>query len=151
MLNSILPNDIRVLGWCPVNLDFNARFGTKSRIYRYYFVKRNLDINLMLESSKKYIGEHDFRHFCKIDLGNVTNFVRTIIRTDFVKMRNCGESNDEKEIWYFEIEGQAFLWHQVRYLVAILFLIGSHLEEPSVFYILYIIISYVILFLIIDN
>lgn len=138
MLNAILPNDIRVLGWCPVKLDFNARFGTRSRIYRYYFVRRNLDLRLMLKSSKKYIGEHDFRHFCKIDLGNVTNFVRTIIRTDIVKLFD-GE-NEGKEIWYFEIEGQAFLWHQVRYLVAILFLIGSHLEEPTV-YILFIIFN----------
>lgn len=140
MLNAILPNDIRVLGWCPVKLDFNARFGTRSRIYRYYFVRRNLDLRLMLESSKKYIGEHDFRHFCKIDLGNVTNFVRTIIRTDIVKLFD-GE-NEGKEIWYFEIEGQAFLWHQVRYLVAILFLIGSHLEEPTVYiYLLFLIVN----------
>lgn len=141
MLNAILPNDIRVLGWCPVKLDFNARFGTRSRIYRYYFVRRNLDLKLMLESSKKYIGEHDFRHFCKIDLGNVTNFVRTIIRTDIVKLFD-GE-NEGKEIWYFEIEGQAFLWHQVRYLVAILFLIGSHLEEPTVYiyYLLFLIVN----------
>lgn len=141
MLNAILPNDIRVLGWCPVKLDFNARFGTRSRIYRYYFVRRNLDLKLMLETSKKYIGEHDFRHFCKIDLGNVTNFVRTIIRTDIVKLFD-GE-NEGKEIWYFEIEGQAFLWHQVRYLVAILFLIGSHLEEPAVYiyYLLFLIVN----------
>lgn len=88
----------------------------------------------MRESSKKYIGEHDFRHFCKIDIVNVSNFVRTILRTDIIKFRDGRDDDISTEVYYFEIEGQAFLWHQVRYLTAILFLIGSHLEEPNVLF-----------------
>lgn len=33
---------------------------------------------------------------------------------------------------YFELRGQAFLWHQVRCMVAVLFLIGRRLEPPSI-------------------
>jgi tRNA U38,U39,U40 pseudouridine synthase TruA len=32
------------------------------------------------------------------------------------------------------VKGMAFLWHQVRCMVAILFLIGENLEEPEVRY-----------------
>ena len=30
------------------------------------------------------------------------------------------------------IQGMAFLWHQVRCMVSVLFMIGMHLEEPAV-------------------
>lgn len=30
------------------------------------------------------------------------------------------------------IRGMAFLWHQIRCMVSVLFLIGLHLEEPEV-------------------
>lgn len=35
-------------------------------------------------------------------------------------------------IYSFTVHGSAFLWHQVRHLVAILFLVGQGLEHPSV-------------------
>jgi tRNA pseudouridine38/39 synthase len=36
----------------------------------------------MREAAKKIEGEHDFRHFCKMDVVNVHNFVRTIYSFD---------------------------------------------------------------------
>ncbi|KAL8698990.1 MAG: hypothetical protein Q9201_006256 [Fulgogasparrea decipioides] len=35
------------------------------------------------------------------------------------------------KLYAFRVHGSAFLWHQVRHMVAILFLIGQGLEEPS--------------------
>jgi hypothetical protein len=35
-------------------------------------------------------------------------------------------------IYSFNLHGSAFLWHQVRHMVAILFLIGQGLESPSI-------------------
>ncbi|KAL8736838.1 MAG: hypothetical protein Q9181_002281 [Wetmoreana brouardii] len=35
------------------------------------------------------------------------------------------------KLYAFKVQGSAFLWHQVRHMVAILFLIGQGLEEPS--------------------
>lgn len=35
-------------------------------------------------------------------------------------------------LWTFTIKGYAFLWHQVRCMVAVLFLIGKGLESPDV-------------------
>jgi len=40
----------------------------------------------------------------------------------------CCEAGD---LLYFEICGRGFLWHQVRCMVAILFLVGRGLESPS--------------------
>ena len=36
------------------------------------------------------------------------------------------------KIYMFELHGSAFLWHQVRHMMAILFLIGQGLESPDV-------------------
>jgi len=33
---------------------------------------------------------------------------------------------------YVEIKGSAFLWHQVRCMMAVLFLVGDRREEPGI-------------------
>ena len=38
----------------------------------------------------------------------------------------------DHEMYYFEVCGQAFLWHQVRCMMALLFLVGRKLESPEV-------------------
>lgn len=78
LINRVLPDDIFVLGWTPVQPGFSARFQTSSRTYRYHFLKRDLDLEKMREAGKLLVGQHDFRNFCKIDVTNVKNFVRTI-------------------------------------------------------------------------
>lgn len=76
----------------------------------------------MILGAKKLIGSHDFRHFCRVDPDATTTFVRHIYMFRVVR---------ERDICYFEICGNAFLWHQVRCMVAILFLIGKGLEQPD--------------------
>ena len=41
------------------------------------------------------------------------------------------EVHSAPKIYAFQIRGSGFLWHQVRHMVAILFLIGQGLEKPS--------------------
>ncbi|XP_073223919.1 uncharacterized protein [Cicer arietinum] len=65
VLNRVLPNDIRILGWCPVPVDFHASY-------------------------------------------------------------------DGNQLWAIKIKGSAFLWHQVRCMVAVLFLVGKGLESPDI-------------------
>ncbi|KAM0824964.1 hypothetical protein ACQ4PT_069876 [Festuca glaucescens] len=71
VLNKILPRDIRVIGWCPVAADFLARFSCLGREYKYLFWKGGLDTSKMQKAASKFIGEHDFRNFCKMDAVNV--------------------------------------------------------------------------------
>ncbi|XP_042963180.1 tRNA pseudouridine(38/39) synthase isoform X4 [Carya illinoinensis] len=78
VLNRVLPDDIRVLGWCPVPVGFSARFSCLSREYKYFFWRENLNFLAMEEAGKKFLGEHDFRNFCKMDAVNVHNYKRNI-------------------------------------------------------------------------
>lgn len=45
-INSALPQGIRVLAWTYVDSSFNARFSAKSRSYKYFFVKKGLNIDV---------------------------------------------------------------------------------------------------------
>ncbi|XP_052624345.1 uncharacterized protein LOC111875980 isoform X3 [Lactuca sativa] len=107
ILNGALPNDIRVMGWCPAPDNFSARFSCLSREYRYFFWRENLNILEMESSCKRLIGEHDFRNFCKMDAANVHNYKRRITSFDIC---HC---NGSDELWFMRIKGSAFLWHQV--------------------------------------
>ena len=89
MINGCLPSDIRILVHQEVDETFNARyykflydlsfgknrFDCTTRIYKYFFVKNNLDIEKMKIAAQKFLGEHDFRNFCKLDVTNTVNYV----------------------------------------------------------------------------
>lgn len=74
MLNSNLPFDIRINACCDVPEDFNARYKCLAREYKYYFFKNLLDIEKMKEACKYFLGEHDFRNFCKINPTNSLDY-----------------------------------------------------------------------------
>jgi tRNA pseudouridine(38-40) synthase len=68
----------QVLGWTEVTPDFSSRFSCASRKYRYFFVKRDLNIEAMGQAASLLIGDHDFRNICKIDIAKVSNFRREV-------------------------------------------------------------------------
>ncbi|KAM6896852.1 tRNA pseudouridine(38/39) synthase [Xenentodon cancila] len=134
MLNRVLPQDIRVLDWAPAADGFSARFDCQSRTYRYYFPRRSLDVQLMADAAKRYEGTHDFRNLCKMDVGNgVLQFERTILSAS-VKPAHPGQTSctDQYDLYMFEVKGLAFLYHQVRCMMAVLLLIGQKLEAPEI-------------------
>ena len=114
-----------------------------------------LNIQAMQEAAKKYEGLHDFRNFCKIDPSKqITNFQRRIFHAGIHAVgpkedpanlaSQTGQSiersgGDERgvathgpQLYWFEVRGSAFLWHQVRHLIAVLFLVGQGHEDPSI-------------------
>ncbi|KAF2359604.1 Pseudouridine synthase I TruA alpha/beta domain [Trinorchestia longiramus] len=217
-----------MLAWCPAPPTFSARFDCLSRTYKYFFPLGALNLQRMRDAGKLLEGHHDFRNFCKMDVGNgVVNFERHIDRVsiEFLKddsrveaplaassnkssdsnisgvLRNhdqapqlgcsiaspsptsgdalppvdheikndalcatsvnkCSESATEEsrtsfnsglqcptsaaphdssahigtgyEMCVATISGKAFLWHQVRAIMAILLLVGLGKEEPTV-------------------
>lgn len=132
IFNRILPPDIRVLSWAPVDEDFNARFSCRYRVYKYFFPLGGMDEKILEVSSKKFVGVHDFRNFCKLDrAGEVTNFVREILNFSISPV-NLEEPESPHRMYQATITGTAFLWHQVRCMVAILFLAGLGLENPEI-------------------
>ncbi|KAG2370637.1 hypothetical protein C9374_001000 [Naegleria lovaniensis] len=135
MLNNSLPEDIRVLAWCPVTKDFDARFGCIQRTYKYFFIKQNLNIDKMREAALKFIGDHDFRNFCKINAEDVSNFRRKILNVEIVKsdlFHQQHGSDNYYDMYEIVVCGYSFLWHQIRCMAAVLFLIGEGKEEPSI-------------------
>uniref|UniRef100_A0A023GBR4 Putative pseudouridylate synthase n=1 Tax=Amblyomma triste TaxID=251400 RepID=A0A023GBR4_AMBTT len=160
ILNGVLPPEIRVLAWAPVDQDFSARFDCRQRTYRYFFPQGSLDIPRMREAAALLVGEHDFRNLCKMDVANgVTNYKRCILQTDIFPwtrpltastrgrsptMQSTSQNGSSTSVDHgdgcedgyrllcLEIVGQAFLWHQVRCIVAVLLLVGQRLEEPQV-------------------
>ncbi|KAH7130350.1 pseudouridylate synthase-like protein 3 [Dendryphion nanum] len=107
-----------------------------------------LNIDAMKQGCRELIGLHDFRNFCKIDASKqLTNFQRRIFHADIEEISPLAlpsflqhpslqnpqndASPQEPKLYSFTLHGSAFLWHQVRSIVAILFLIGQGLESPS--------------------
>jgi tRNA pseudouridine38/39 synthase len=179
LLNRLLPPDIRILAWCPFPpSDFSARFSCKERQYRYFFTQpafaplpKHLDliaskgqntqdgwlnIEAMREAASYFVGNHDFRNFCKVDASKqITNFEREIFKADieevddtttvlgFLKNEEFGSGDGASDprstqpknfpkIYTFTLHGSAFLWHQVRCMVSVLFLVGQGLEKPTI-------------------
>ena len=80
IINANLPPDIQIVAWaaCP-SLEYSARFNCVSRTYKYFFPRGDLNLNLINEGGSYLIGEHDFRNFCKMDVGNgVVSYHRRI-------------------------------------------------------------------------
>ena len=109
---------------------FSARFDCLDRTYHYYFPRGKLNLDQMRTASQLLIGDHDFRNFCKMDVGNgVVKFQRKILS---VKIEDIDQNADAYSMHRLTLVGQAFLWHQVRCILAVLFLIGEGKEQPSV-------------------
>ncbi|TGJ87257.1 hypothetical protein E0Z10_g1540 [Xylaria hypoxylon] len=112
-----------------------------------------LDIEAMRAAAKKYEGLHDFRNFCKIDGSKQhQSFLRRIFESDIVEVSDVETAlpylrGDEfqpsspsslstggnfPKVYYFHVRGSAFLWHQIRCMVSVLFTVGQGLEDASV-------------------
>ena len=128
ILNGSLPVDIRILAWAPVAASFNARFDCLYRKYKYFFHSHSLDIEAMKEASSFLIGTHDFRNFCKKDKSKPNQtFTREIMAASIQPSMSCGQWG----LWEFEVKGSAFLYHQVRCMMGVLFLIGKGEKSVS--------------------
>ena len=80
-LNSLLNGEIRVKKCSKVPEGFHSQHSSKKKIYlyriktvnpctvfekgRFWFIKKGLNIETLRECSKKFVGEKDFKNFCK--------------------------------------------------------------------------------------
>ena len=131
-MNSLLPDDIRVLQCQPCLTQFNPNKHSKSKEYHYYFYKNTvsnpilsdimftipfLDITLMNEACKLFIGRHDFYSFAKQDK-NMNSCFRTVISCEILQVP---DSTFTSSTYYLKIVGEGFLRYMVRYIVGALF------------------------------
>ncbi|KAI1388937.1 pseudouridine synthase [Hypoxylon trugodes] len=111
-----------------------------------------LDIEAMRRAAKKFEGTHDFRNFCRVDPSKLNiNFERKVFEADIVEVEDAETAlpfldRDEfkptstsdaglkklPKVYYFHVRGTAFLWHQIRCMASVIFMVGQGLEDPSV-------------------
>lgn len=142
-INHCLPHDIRILAYAEIPPHFDARFSCMFREYKYFFFRGDLDLNLVREAATKLVGMHDFRNFCKKDESAkfgfeaedgedaTQNYMRRIYSFRIVEVSQNKFSRDQ-DVCMAVIKGSAFLWHQVRCMMAVLFLIGSGTESLDI-------------------
>ena len=145
-INSLLPEDIRIIGARVVGDKFNARFDAKSKTYEYLIfngrimppsirkvawqVKPKLNLSAMKKAAKYLIGKHDFSSFCAAGSDD-KDFVRTIhsfaIRnSSFVIWDSCKLS-----VVSCKLAGDGFLYKMVRNLAGTLVEVGLGQREPG--------------------
>ena len=126
LLNKRLPPSIRVTSWSAVDEQFDARHSCISRSYRYYFFPTDYDVGILRKLCCEFIGLHNFINFCKKD-PLIDSYWRRIYEFEVI---DCPEG--KSMMTYFYVRGNAFLHHQIRYMVSLLFEIASgRLEETA--------------------
>jgi len=136
-LYEYLPEDIVITNLEEVEDRFHSRYNAKSKVYLYKIynnkfhdpflrrytthIPKKLDINLMREASKYFIGEHDFTSFASSKSKKKSN-VRTIYSI------NIKEDNGLIEIYF---EGNGFLYNMVRIMTGALIDVGHKKISPS--------------------
>ncbi|MBY0528576.1 MAG: tRNA pseudouridine(38-40) synthase TruA [Rhabdochlamydiaceae bacterium] len=145
-LNGLLPADIRIHSLTPVAEEFHARYSATGKVYHYhlhldpilnpfsklyrYHVPHRVNLELMKEAAKGFLGTHDFTSFTnQAAFGSAAHDpVRTLTRLDLVL---------EPGGVRLEFEGNGFLYKMVRNIVGTLLDIGSEkipLERlPAIF------------------
>ncbi|KAG6443866.1 hypothetical protein O3G_MSEX003051 [Manduca sexta] len=135
ILNRLLPKDIRVVAWMPIPKElpeYSARFDCIKRTYKFYFPRSSLDLDAMRRACAHLIGSHDFRHLCKMDVGNgVLTFTRHVLSADIVAVVER-DTDLATSMYSLVIEGNAFLWHQIRCIMGVLLLVGQGKESPDI-------------------
>jgi len=129
-LNSMLPEDIRVLAVVEADEDFHARYWARDRTYRYHLDRAAvplpfrcryalhypyaLDREVLEAGARLLVGEHDFSGFRAASCEAKTTVRRLRVSRFFER---------ETELVY-EVAANGFLHHMVRNLVGTLLELG---------------------------
>lgn len=129
-LRKYLPEDIGIYSCKVVSDRFHARLNAKEKTYRYrlwnseapcvferkyvHIDPREVDLTLMQEAARLFIGTHDFSAFC----ANKKIKKSTQRHISSFSVQRCGN-----EI-HFTVSGNGFLHHMVRIMVGTILEIG---------------------------
>jgi tRNA pseudouridine38-40 synthase len=139
-LNSLLPEDIVILGCEEVKNDFHARFSAKTKTYQYriynqflplavgrqyaWHIRKPLDVPAMTRAAAHLIGTHDFKSFEGAGSPR-PHTVRTVLE--------AGVEKTEDGFVLFDITADGFLRYMVRNLVGTLVDVGTGKIPPERF------------------
>ena len=137
-LNEMLPLSIQIISCENVDDSFHARYSAHKKVYvykiknskeksvfedRYYtYIKEEIDVDLLNQAAKLFIGKHDFKNFTTNKIEEVESFVKTIYD---VKVK---KSKEKIEIQFY---GSGFLRYQVRMMVGALIVVSTKKKDIS--------------------
>lgn len=151
-LNSMLPQDLRVLSVEEADRLFHPRKNAKSKRYSYlisntqvlspfalrysWHVPHTLDMNAMDEAAMRLLGEHDFSCFMASG-SDVTNAVRNLRELSVFESESVSflglalRAPEGGRFVLMEAEAPGFLRHMVRNIAGTLVEVGKGAIDPT--------------------
>ncbi len=140
-MNSLLPEDIRVIDAVVATHDFHPIYSAKSKEYNYVFTTDavispfagelmthfpfDLDIEMMNKGCQFFCGEHDFINYQCVGT-EIESTVRKIISCEIVRLESSGHwGNLAGEYYVLKVVGNGFLKQMVRLLMGALISLGK--------------------------
>ena len=140
-MNSLLPDDIRVLDAALVTNEFHPIYSAKSKEYNYVFTTAevispfanelitqfpfDLDIEMMRKGCQVFCGEHDFINYQCVGT-EIESTVRTIMSCELVRFESSGHwGNIASDYYVLKVVGNGFLKQMVRLLMGALISLGK--------------------------
>jgi tRNA pseudouridine38-40 synthase len=134
-INDRLPPDICVINVEEAHPKFHARHDANARSYIYqisrrrtafgkkfvWWIKDQLDINLMNEAAAHFPGLKDYRYFTDEDAEQSSTKVEIL----------HSKVNDFGDMLVFHVVGSHFLWKQVRRMTGVLVEVGRGKLSPT--------------------
>jgi len=146
LLNLNLPPDIKAIDIIYNNKNFNIIKDAKLKEYVYLFsfgeknhpfaapfivnIQSDLNIDLMREASRLFVGEHDFSSYTVKERKNMNNirsiYSCSISKNDILKANFFPETS-----YSLRVEGKGFMRYQVRMIMGALIQLGNRELELS--------------------
>jgi tRNA pseudouridine38-40 synthase len=151
-LNSMLPQDIRVMEVKEVALDFHAQISATHKQYSYYFqqgpcalphlmdmtwwIYKSLDLEAMRAAAAMLVGEHDFKPFQASGAPEGRSTVRRILEIEVIREpMPAFPGRDLNDLGYdvvrVRVVGTGFLKQMVRGIAGTLLQIGEGRRPAS--------------------
>ncbi|KUG04173.1 trna pseudouridine synthase a [hydrocarbon metagenome] len=136
-LNSILPDDIRIVSSCEATADFHPRFDAVDKRYIYlihrkpsgkvffgkyaYCNPEALQVELMQQGCRMLLGRHNFKSFCSSG---------SSVKTHERHVKEC-KLLEKGPFLRLDITADGFLYNMVRIIVGTLLDVGRLTYEPE--------------------
>lgn len=141
VLNNELPSDIRVVAACEEREDFQPRFDSMGKHYRYTWfqgeiddvfsgryvsrVRGKVDIEAMRAAAGIFEGEHDFACLRNSTVEAPLSTVRNLFHV------GVGVGDPADSLIHIDVVGNAFLYNMVRVLSGTLLEVGQGRRVPE--------------------
>jgi len=134
-INDRLPPDVCIINVEEAHPKFHARHDANARSYIYqisrrrtafgkkyvWWIKDQLDLDLMNEAAKNFPGLKDYRYFSDEDAEQTSTKVEIM----------HAKVNDFGDMLVFHVVGSHFLWKQVRRMTGVLVEVGRGKLSPT--------------------